>query len=189
MTFVRALVIPAAFFAAALTAGCSVPQSRMGIDAPSEDQFVANAPFSVADYLDHRCGTIDCHGQQGRNLRIWGCWGLRLDVDAIASCTLGVPTTLDEYNATYRSLVGLEPAVMSTVVQTHATNPELLTFIRKARGLESHKGGHLVTPGDPQDICMVSWLAGNTDMMACQMAQLLPVINAPPPPTKPAASP
>jgi hypothetical protein len=187
MTFVRALVIPAALFAATLTAGCSVPQSRIGIDAPPEDQFAAMG--SVGDYLDHRCGTIDCHGQQGRNLRMWGCWGLRLDVDAVASCIppIGVPTTLDEYNATYRSLVGLEPAVMSTVVQTHATNPELLTFIRKARGLESHKGGHLVTPGDPQDTCMVSWLAGNTDMMACQMAQLHPTFNAPAPPTQPAS--
>ena len=27
----------------------------------------------------HRCGSLDCHGQTGRNLRIWGCEGMRLD--------------------------------------------------------------------------------------------------------------
>ena len=39
--------------------------------------------------------------------------------------------------------------------------------MRKARGLEAHKGGALITPGDAQDICITSWLAGNTDMTAC----------------------
>ena len=52
----------------------------------------------------------------------------------------GTNTTQAEYDATYRSLVALEPAVMSDVVASHAVNPNELTFVRKAFGEESHKG-------------------------------------------------
>jgi hypothetical protein len=152
----------------ALVAACSgAPQARVGVIAPREDTF----PL-VADYLDHRCGTLDCHGQPGRNLRIWGCWGMRLDPKDVSSCSSGAATTPDEWEATYRSLVGLEPAVMSTVVQGGGAHPELLTFVRKARGTETHKGGQLIQEGDDQDTCIVSWLRGNTDMRACSCAAL-----------------
>jgi hypothetical protein len=171
-----------AFAAAAATAslvccglGCSPVSGdgRVGIDAPSgsEDQFQ-----SVAQYLVHRCGSLDCHGQVGRNLRMWGCGGMRLDPHANPECSPtvdgGGPSTPDEDNATYRSLVGLEPAVMSAVVQGHGAHPELLTFVRKARGLEAHKGGVLIVPGDSQDVCITSWLAGGTDRTACATAAL-----------------
>ena len=83
-------------------------------------------------------------------------------------------TTTDEDQATYRSVVGLEPTVMSTVVAGHGEHPELLTMVRKARGLEAHKGGVLITPGDDQDVCITSWLAGNVNMMACAQASTYP---------------
>ena len=155
--------------AALLGAACSpvAGDNRIGVDAPSgsEEQFGI-----VADYLDHRCGSLDCHGQVGRNLRVWGCEGMRLDPQAISGCNVpqgGSPTTPDEHAATYRSLVGLEPAVMSAVVAGHGAHPELLTFVRKARGWEAHKGGALIVPGDDQDVCITSWLAGGTDIDAC----------------------
>jgi hypothetical protein len=161
-------------------AGCSTVPSdlRIGIDAPdgSEQGF-----GPVADYMDHRCGTLDCHGQVGRNLRIWGCEGMRLDPTDIPQCSRqlgGRATTPAEHQATYRSLVGLEPAVMSTVVAGHGENPELLTFVRKARGTETHKGGALITPGDAQDNCITSWLAGSTNTMACATAIGFPMFPA-----------
>jgi hypothetical protein len=133
----------------------------------------------VGDYLDHRCGSLDCHGQVDRNLRIWGCEGMRLDPQSLPSCSPkpvgGGFTTPDEHLATYRSLVGLEPTVMSAVVEGHGAHPELLTFVRKARGLEAHKGGALITPGDDQDVCITSWLAGQTDLNACSNARLYPM--------------
>jgi len=167
---VSGLVSLAALGALALAeASCSsVPaDQRIGIDAPSgsEDQFGI-----VGDYLDHRCGSLDCHGQPGRNLRIWGCDGMRLDPHAFPICNVaqgGSFTTVAEHQATYRSLVGLEPTVMSAVVSGHGVHPELLTFVRKARGLEAHKGGTLITPGDDQDVCISSWLAGQTDSTSC----------------------
>ena len=176
----------------------SVQNSRIGIDAPpySDQSF-----STVGDYLNNRCGTLDCHGQTSRNLRIYGCQGLRLDPDASpASCI--EPTTEEEYQATYRSLVALEPQIMTTVYTGCAAaadagavyppntlcHPELLTFIRKARGTEAHKGGQLICVEPPcpdgippqvpldgdagplvdlQDVCLVTWLEGNTDTSAC----------------------
>jgi hypothetical protein len=52
-------------------------------------------------------------------------------------------------------------------VQDHGAHPELLTFVRKPRGTEAHKGGTLYAPGDPPDVCITSWLAGKTDTNAC----------------------
>jgi len=162
--------------ASASAAACSVVQEdQIGINAPdgSEQGFGL-----VGDYLDHRCGSLDCHGQIGRNLRIWGCEGMRLNPGDVPFCSRsqGGKTTPDEHQATYRSLVGLEPTVMSTVESSNppGQHPELLTFVRKARGIETHKGGQLITPGDNQDICITSWLAGQTNTMACVNAQNFP---------------
>ncbi len=170
-------VLVATLVTASAASSCSaVPaDARIGIDAPSgsKDQF-----GPLADYLDVRCGSLDCHGQSSRNLRIWGCDGMRLDDAATPNCIVplgGTPTSAAEYQATYRSLVGLEPGVMSEVFDAHGAHPELLTFVRKARGLEAHKGGTLITPGDPQDVCITSWLSGNTDKSACGMAQGYPM--------------
>jgi hypothetical protein len=110
---------------------------------------------------------------------MWGCFGQRLPVDGglaaqnIPACRAagGVDTTPAEYEASYRSLVGLEPAVMSEVVAAGPKgNPDLLTYVRKARGEESHKGGVLVTPGDDQDVCFTAWLTGPSNTAACASA-------------------
>jgi hypothetical protein len=176
------LALAAALGMAGAVASCSaVPaDSRIGVVAP-----VDGAPFTpVADYLGVRCGSLDCHGQPGRNMRVWNCLGMRLNPNDISFC--GGPTvprepftTPDEYEATYRSIVGLEPTVMSTVVAGHGEHPELLTMVRKARGLEAHKGGVLITPGDAQDVCITSWLAGNVNNMECisaLTAALMPTV-------------
>ena len=174
----------------ALFLACSFSPSdaRIGIDAPSFQQYTADAPVppgqqptptSVGDFLDHRCGSLDCHGNPQRNLQLWGCDGQRLPVEGgVAAqnhpgCLVsgGVPTTPEEYYASYRSLVALEPAVMSEVVKAGPKgNPDLLTFVRKARGEEAHTGGTLVMPGDDGDICMTAWLIGPSNTAACASA-------------------
>src|SRR6202042_1517172 len=96
--------------------------------------------------------------------------GLRLEAFDAPICGRaqgGRATTPSEHQATYRSLVGLEPTVMSEVVASHGADPDLLTFVRKARGEEAHKGGALIMPGDEQAVCITSWLAGATDTIAC----------------------
>ncbi len=144
---------------------CSPPSdARIGIDAPSEPNFPP-----VADLLAYRCGSLDCHGSPQRNLVIWSCYGLRSDPTTAPGCRQqgGTNTTPAEYQQTYDSLVALEPAVMSQVVASGGANPDLLTFVRKARGEEDHKGGKLWNAGSPDDLCAADWLAGQATSGVC----------------------
>ena len=172
--------IPPSFVLATLllSASCSTAPSdaRIGVIGPNSSEKAFGIP--VGNFLGHRCGTLDCHGQPGRNLRIWSCEGMRLSPGDVSICKRaqgGRTTTEEEHLATYRSIVGLEPAIMSEVVANHGQDPELLTFIRKARGVESHKGGALFVPGDDQDVCVTSWLSGRTNLTACNNAFEQPV--------------
>ncbi len=165
--------VAAATLGLVLVAACGAPppDARIGVVAPDRSQFDA-----VGLLLDHRCGSLDCHGLPARNLQIWGCEGMRLDPNDVPGCRNagGKDTTKEELDATYRSLVGLEPAVMTQVVNGKGAHPELLTFVRKARNEEAHKGGQIIVPGDAQDTCVTSWLAGSTDAKACAEALKLP---------------
>lgn len=218
--FLAALALLSGVCAILALSCSSTTNTRIGIDAPP---FTDESFGPLGDYLDHRCGTADCHGQPGRNLRIWGCEGMRLEAGAVPVCSPKIngvkipgagPTTVAEHQATYRSLVGLEPQVMTEVWDGcknqvddagnalyppgSSCHPELLTFVQKARGAQAHKGGQLICieppcpPGvpnpdyplqtangkvmtDPQDVCIVSWLEGATDMTACQQALGIPM--------------
>jgi hypothetical protein len=155
-----------------IASGCSEAPAdvRIGVFAPNASE---EAFGPVGDFLGHRCGSLDCHGRPERNLRIWSCEGMRLSQTDASICSRakgGRRTTPEEHQATYRSLVGLEPIVMSTVVENQGENPEFLTFVRKARGTEAHKGGSLIVPGDAQDQCITTWLSGQTNLKACSDA-------------------
>lgn len=123
----------------------------------------------VSALLERRCGSLDCHGIAARNLRIYGHEGLRLDP---ASRPVSMPssTTNAEISENYLSVVGLEPELMSQVVNEKATNPLRLTLLRKPLGTENHKGGTLFVAGDVQMTCITSWLAGSVDTTACAAA-------------------
>ena len=64
--------------------------------------------------------------------------------------------------------------MISAVVHGHGNEPNLLTFVRKARGTESHKGDALMQKGDVQDVCITSWLAGSADVASCVAARAIP---------------
>ena len=152
-----------------VAAACSIPSP----DARFEEQTPDTASFPlVASMLIQACGTLDCHGTVGRNLRLYGDTGLRYSPTAIPS-TL-VPTSTEEVAQDYESVVGLGPEIMSQVVASGGGDPERLTFYRKALGLESHKGGAVVVQGDPRDVCITTWLQGHADASACTAALLLP---------------
>jgi hypothetical protein len=153
---------------AAGTACASSPDAsaRIAIPAPDPASF---PPVSAS--LGHGCGTLDCHGQVGRNLRLVGFEGLRLDPADVPG---GVPTTTAEIEANYDSVVGLEPEVMSAVVADGGARPERLSLVRKGRGTEHHKGGAVVMVGDAPDRCLTSWLAGALDADACTAALTTP---------------
>ena len=140
--------------------------ARVPVVAPSAASFT-----TVATFLEHRCGTLDCHGQVGRNLRLYGYDGLRL---AAADVPGGAPTTADEIAVDYLSVIGLEPEILAAVVEEGGAQPERLTLVRKGRGSEHHKGGALIMVGDAQDRCLTSWLAGAVDDAACTAALTTP---------------
>ena len=152
-----------AFALVLATVGCSgdletssPPPSHLAV--PSRTDFP-----QVADAMQLHCGTLDCHGQVGRNMRLYGQFGRRLDPK---DDPLNQPTSDAEYQASYWSVVGLEPEAMSLVVQ-HQASPNTLTMVRKPRGIEEHKGGVLVHPGDPLDYCIVGWVNGSFNAGAC----------------------
>ena len=146
---------------------CTVPPTdpRVTEDVPDRASF---AP--VSDLLEHRCGSLDCHGIPQRNLRLYGSEGLRFSPSARPSSQPS--TTEAEYDQNFLSIVGLEPEIMSTVVEERGANPLRLTLLRKPLGIENHKGGTLFSMGDSQMGCVTSWLGGKTDSAQCVAATL-----------------
>jgi hypothetical protein len=122
---------------------------------------------TVANAMQPRCGTLDCHGQIGRNLRLFGSRGLRLLAKDNPADNV---TSVEEYDATYWSVIALEPEIITQVVRDGGQRPERLTLIRKARGVDEHKGGTLMKPGDDLDNCLLIWLAGNVADSFCRKA-------------------
>jgi hypothetical protein len=157
-------VIGALALAALLLPACTLV-SASDVDSvvgPPQNEFPP-----VDAYLVKRCGSLDCHGQAGRNLRLYGYHGLRL---AKGDDPNGRPTTQEEIDADYDGVVGLEPETMTLVVTHGGEHPEKLSLIAKPAGLEEHKGGQLFEEGDAQYTCLTSWLSSNVDANACSKA-------------------
>lgn len=144
--------------------------------APDPAQFQT---ANVSLFLERRCGTLDCHGQPGRPLRIYGSHGLRLPNDAGRTPVTG-DTSPEEIVANFRSVVALEPEEMSRVVASGGDDPTRLLLLRKPLGCvdppcesphgERHKGGTLIGQGDPAYVCLTSWLSGAADGAKCKDA-------------------
>jgi hypothetical protein len=141
----------------------------------SAEQLPSRAQFPVvASAMQLRCATLDCHGQAGRNLRLYGAGGLRLSTstDPIVDPLID-PTTPSELDASYESSVGLEPEALWRVV-TQGADVNELSMVRKTRGIEKHKGGQLARTGDALDRCLVLWLEGKADPLPCEQVRDAP---------------
>jgi len=159
---------------AAAALGCTGPDfGPLDVVGPPFSQAMGGKDGSlfqpVSDVLEKRCGTLDCHGTTFRPLRIYGQLGLRLPValkdwnaayGSYANSCSGdgsIPTTPDELLANYQSVIGLEPELTTKVVEQQLL-PEALTFIRKPRLAEKHKGGKIWDPAKPGDLCLTGWI-------------------------------
>lgn len=123
---------------------------------------------SVSPLLEQRCGTLDCHGNDARPLRIYGQYGLRYvgeddDPNTLYSGNLNAPTTATEVERNYFSICGLEPEKMA-YVQAGEADAETLTIVRKPRLTEKHKGGRIWDQGKVEDRCLTLWIAGDYDV-------------------------
>jgi hypothetical protein len=162
------------------TEGCSAsPDTTLvtQVAAPDYGQFkgvAANgAPLTatqagVSRVLERRCATLDCHGQIGRPLRLYGQFGLRF-VDDAGNIPGQAATTETEHQANYQAVIGLQPEIMSLVV-SGSSPPESLMLLRKPLQLERHKGGAVFVSGDDAYNCITTWLAGQADFDACGRA-------------------
>jgi hypothetical protein len=122
--------------------------------------------------IGQRCGTLDCHGQIGRPLRIFSQSGLRL-VDEAGDIPGGAPETEDEKFANFTAAISLQPELTSEVF-AGSYDPHTLLLLRKPLQLERHKGGQVFQSNDPGDVCLTSWLQDNTDYTACATALKVP---------------
>jgi hypothetical protein len=145
-----------------LVLACSAEPSRDTVSLPPPEDF---APVSAV--LAHSCGSLDCHGRAGQNLRLYSDYGLRLDLEDIPG---GDEMTAAEHDANYESVTMLEPEALSSVWLAGGRDEERLTLVRKARGREAHKGGAPLRAGDDGDRCLLSWLAGAVDVDTCTRA-------------------
>jgi hypothetical protein len=129
----------------------------------------ARQDFSyVSGMLGERCGTLDCHGQVGRPLRIYGSRGLRLDPNDTSGHG---GTRAAEHEANLLAVVGLEPELTCAVLEAMGEEPNRLSLVRKPSGREAHKGGVVfATPDDDAATCLLCWLSGQVDRDACQRA-------------------
>jgi hypothetical protein len=131
----------------------------------------------VSTVFEKRCGSLDCHGAVGRNLRIYSSRGLRLPNEGGVLPGQG-DTTLDEITANYQSIMTLEPELTNDVVLNNA-DPETLLVLKKPLDIEKHKGGPTIRRGDDADRCIRSWMKEDAtlnpvDRDACTRAAVFP---------------
>jgi hypothetical protein len=146
-----------------LLAACGAEQSVAHF-APGThaDDFAA-----VSSMLGARCGTLDCHGQLARSLRIYSGHGLRLSPEDSSGHG---GTRVAEHTQNLRSVYALEPELLQRVLAERGRDPYRLTLLRKATATELHRGGAALEVGDDGALCITSWLAGERDQDACGFA-------------------
>lgn len=151
-------------------------------EAPVAPQGADPAPFNlvVNSVFERRCGSIDCHGNTARGLRIYSALGLRLPNDAGIAPGVG-ETTLEEVSANYASVLALQPEKMRDFLSKSPRTPDdayQLLILSKplgpTQGGERHKGGAALGRGDAAEQCIVTWLIGTTDQAKCSLGSKPP---------------
>ncbi|MDB4934450.1 MAG: hypothetical protein JWP87_1422 [Labilithrix sp.] len=159
----------------AACASCAVvpdPNQAAVVSPPSREQFIMGG---VNDFMERRCGALDCHGQIGRPLRIYGALGLRkTDPSMPGAERPTTATTDDEKIDNYLSAIDLEPEAIGYANATKGEYDDFL-LLKKPLGLENegvrHKGGPVLrVTGDPGFECLRSWIRGAVRTKDCQDA-------------------
>jgi hypothetical protein len=175
-TLHRALLCLAAAILASVVGCSSVPSSsdRVLVEGPPAGLFINGATGGVDAVFERRCGSLDCHGQYGRPLRIYSQYGLRMPNPSGLGPGSGATTT-DEQNENYRSIIALEPEKMTDIVKNVPSgDPFTLLILRKPLNIESHKGGAVISKDDATSQCFASWIGKGTLDPNCQTAAQLP---------------
>jgi hypothetical protein len=158
--------------AIAATSSCAIAaESGEKGELPDSKSFIDSG---VSEFMEKRCGGIDCHGQPGRPLRIYSEWGLRQKTNKDGTRVTGT-TTNEERLANYRSVVGLEPEALEACYRSKGQISDFQLLL-KPLGPESngirHKGGPVLRPtsNDPGWQCLYGWVSGNVSPTECANA-------------------
>jgi hypothetical protein len=186
----RILVGMFTFAATCVAATSLIPALSSCASVPDDKRFTAlanpNYPVfrdSVDPYIEKQCGTLDCHGQPGRGLRVYGFRGLRLYSQEAGLIPGLQQTTAEEVNANYFALISVEPETFNRVMARNGEDPTQLLFLRKALNYERHKGGAVMSFGQDPYNCIVAWLKlpsdpnaklSPADQGSCDKAKQLP---------------
>ncbi|MEA2745975.1 MAG: hypothetical protein QOI41_118 [Myxococcales bacterium] len=156
-----------AFALLALGNACSVDSGAISpLALPDKDQFITQG---VDTFMQRRCGTLDCHGQAGRPLRIYSPNGLRLN-DGPNGTRDNRGIQPNESAANYYSVVGLEPEEISLCLTTQGAFTDFL-LLKKPLGIDQggvrHKGGSVLRSTDTGFDCLIGWASGQVDPLKC----------------------
>ena len=196
------LLVPLVVACASVSLGCGGSLDELTTLKELNQDTAAFAP--VSSMMEKRCGSIDCHGNISRPLRIYGKFGLRnftticeapyyprptpsdeawssyVECVAAAQNSLthsgGRETTTSELEKTIQSIIGLEPERTAKVFDPNDTEfgPYDLMLMRKPLLIERHKGGKLMLRGGAAARCLETWLSGAVETVECQLATEVP---------------
>jgi len=122
---------------------------------------------AVQPVIERRCGSLDCHGKLARGLRVYGENSLRLAGGDGGTVVGGGATTAAEAQATFDSIIGLQPEQTNDFV-ARSHDPYSLLLLTKPLQLERHRGGISLRKGEPAEVCIRTWLLGSVDAAACE---------------------
>ena len=166
--------LAAAFLATLVgTISCSLSTESGDFgDLPDRKSFIDN---KVSVFMESRCGGLDCHGQDGRPLRLYSQYGLRLRPRDDGSRD-NSPTTAEEQVENYRSVVGLEPENLADCFESKGEKIDTFQLLKKPLDISNggirHKGGSIMrsTQDDPGWQCLYGWASGTPNPAQCELA-------------------
>ncbi len=137
-----------------------------------------DAPVPELDegfYVEHvhpvvrfSCASLDCHGDEGRPLRIYAEDGLRIRAE-LRGHPHDAPLDPEEAAWNAAAFAGIDPEPSDLAHSLVLQKP----LARDAGGV-AHEGGDLwPSSDDPSYVCLASWLAGDTRdaaALACDAA-------------------
>jgi hypothetical protein len=121
-----------------------------------------NFRSDLQDYVGARCGSLDCHGDMGRALRIYAENGLRLRDDL-----RGTFITQAEVSLNLRSFAAFPDGERGA-----ADNLVLLKGLDPAAGGVGHKGREVwLSVAAPGYLCIRAWLEGARAEQSCEVVR------------------
>ena len=143
-----------ALIGAVYLASCTnIEQAEVTLDGRDE----ATYGLWVEPYVSLRCGSLDCHGDKGRPLRLYGAGGLRSRPEL-----RGEFTAPEEVRASVLAFTGVSPDIGTA--DDNARHLAMQKGLAVDAGGLAHVGGDIwASVDEPGYRCLHGWLEGRAD--------------------------